>query len=71
MGFKKNEVFESKECSIIKQVKKVFIKQKIIHQYRVEKYFIDLYFPENILGIEIDENGNIDRSEVKEKKEKK
>ena len=54
LGFKENQIFETKEYSIIKQIKKVFIRQKIIDQYRVEKYFIDLYFPELKLGIEID-----------------
>ena len=43
----------------------------MIGQYRVEKYFIDLFFPVHNLGIEIDENGDTDRSETKEKKEKK
>ena len=40
----------------------------MIDQYRVEKYFIDLYFPEHKLEIEIDENGHIDRSKIKEQK---
>ena len=35
-------------------------------QYRVKNYFIDLVFPEHKLGIEIDENGYIDKSETKE-----
>ena len=47
LGFKENEIYETKEYSIIKQIKKVFIRQKIIDQYKVEKYFIDLYFPEH------------------------
>ena len=33
-----------------------FKRQKIIEQYRVGKYFIDLFFPVHKLGIEIDEN---------------
>ena len=44
LGFKENKIFETKEYSIVKQIKKVFKRQKIIDQYRVEKYFIDLYF---------------------------
>ena len=32
LGFKENEVFESKEYSIVKQIKKVFNRQKIIDQ---------------------------------------
>ena len=66
MGFKENEIFETKEYSIVKQIKKVFKRQKIIDQYWVEKYFIDLYFPEHKLGIENDENGHTDRPETKE-----
>ena len=64
LGFKENEVFESKEYSITKKIKKIFKKQKIINQYRVEKYFIDLFFSVHKLGIEIDENGYLGRSET-------
>ena len=38
----------------------------MIDQYRVEKYFIDLFFPVHKLGIEIDENGLTDRCKIKE-----
>ena len=41
----------------------MFKRQKVIQQYRVEKYFIDLYFLDHKLGIEIDENGHLDRLE--------
>ena len=67
MGFKEKEVFESKGYSITKKIKKIFKKQEIIDQYRVEKYFIDLFFPVHKLGIEIDKNRHLDRSETKEK----
>ena len=40
-------------------------------QSRVKNYFIDLVCPEHKLGIEIDENGHIDRSETKEKEREK
>ena len=66
MCFKENEVFESKEYSIIKKIKKIFKKQKSIDQYRVEKYFIDIFFPVHKLGIEIDENCHLDRPQIKE-----
>ena len=66
LSFKENEVFESKEYSITKKIKKTFKKQKIIDQYRVEKYFIDLFFPVHKLGIEIDENCHLDRPQIKE-----
>ena len=67
LGFKENQIFETKEYSVIKQIKKVFIRQKIIDQFKIDKYFIDLYFPEHKLaGIEIDENGDTDRFKIKE-----
>ena len=40
-------------------------------QYRVKNYFIDAVFPEHKLGIETDENGHIDRSEIKEQEREK
>ena len=52
----------------MKRIKKIFKKQTIIEQYRVEKYFIDFFFPVHKLRIEIDENGHLDRSEIKEQK---
>ena len=66
LGFKENEVFESKEYSIVKKIKKIFKRQKMIDQYKVDKYFIYLYFLVHKLGIEIDENGHLDRLETKE-----
>ena len=68
LGFKENEIYERKQYSIVKRIKKIFKKQTIIEQYRVEKYFIDLFFPVHKLGIEIDENAHLDRSEIKEQK---
>ena len=68
LGFKENEIYERKEHSIVKRIKKIFKKQTIIEEYRVEKYFIDLFFPVHKLGIEIDENGHLDTSEIKEPK---
>ena len=38
----------------------------MIDQYRIDKYFIDLYFPEHKLEIEVDENGHLDRLNFKE-----
>ena len=66
MGFKENKIIETKEYSTVKQIKKVFKRQKIIDQYRVVKCFIDLFFPEHKLGIEIDEDNHTSRSETKE-----
>ena len=38
----------------------------MIEQHKIDKYFIDLYFLKHKLGIEIDENGHLDRLKVKE-----
>ena len=54
LGFKENQIFETKEYSIVKQIKKVFKRQKIIDQYRAEKCFIESFLPVHNLGIEID-----------------
>ena len=43
LGFKENEIYDRKEYSIVKRIKKIFKKQTIIEQYRFEKYFIDLF----------------------------
>ena len=53
------------------KIKKVFPNGTMNDQYRVNKYFIDLVFPAHKLGIEIDENGHIDRSETDEQKRSK
>ena len=71
LGFKENEVYDPKEYSITKKIKKIFKNQIIDEQYRVQKYFIGLVFPVHKLGIEIDKNGHIDRSEIKEQKRTK
>ena len=65
LGFKENKINERKEYSIVKRMKEIFKKQTIIGQYRVDKYF---FFPVHKLEIEIDENGHLYRSEIKEQK---
>ena len=45
LGFKENQTFETKEYSIVKQIKKVFKRLKITNQFNFDKYFIDLFFP--------------------------
>ena len=44
----------------------MFPNEIINEQYKVNKYFIHLIFPVHRLGIEIDENGHMDRCEIKE-----
>ena len=43
----------------------------MIDPFKIDKYFIDLYFPEHKLGIEIDENGHTDKLKVKEQEREK
>ena len=43
----------------------------MIGQYKIDKYFIDFYFPEHKLGIEVDENGHTDRLKIKEQEREK
>ena len=43
----------------------------MIEQFKVKNYFIDLVFPVNVLGIEIDENVHLDRRKIDEKKREK
>ena len=38
----------------------------MIDQFKIDKYFINLYFPEHKLGSEIDQNEHTDRLKVKE-----
>ena len=42
----------------------------MIEQHKIDKYFIDVYFPEHKLGIEINENEHTDRLKVKEQERK-
>ena len=71
MGFKENEIYERKEYSIVKKIKKIFKNQIISEQYRVKNYFIDLAFPVHKLGIENYENGHLERIKIKEQKREK
>ena len=65
--FKENEIYERKEYSTTKRIKKIFKNQIINEQYRVDKYFIDLVFPAHKLGIEIHKNGHLQRSDINNK----
>ena len=67
LGFKENDIFQTKEYSIKLKIKKVFPNEIINEQYKVNKYFIDLIFPVHKLGIRIDENSHMDRCDIKER----
>ena len=56
----------SKEESVIIKITKEFSNEKILLQYFVLDYQIDLYFLERKLAIEVDEKGHTDRDEKRE-----
>ena len=58
----------TEEYSIALKIIKKLPNEIIIKQWKILGRFIDFYLSLRRLGIEIDEKGNIDRSEDKEKK---
>ena len=60
------------EYTIASQIEQVFPNEEIKPQHFVlKKYYIDYYFPEHKLELEIDEKPHLDRNKDKDKKEKK
>jgi hypothetical protein len=51
----------TKEQQNLNAITNVFKTEKFEDQYKVGKYFLDLYFPEYQIVIEVDENGHRDR----------
>ena len=49
----------------------MFPNEIIKEQYKVIGYFIYLSFPVHKLGLEVDENGHMDRSEAQDKERQK
>ena len=54
LGFKENDIFQSKESSILSKITKIFSTEKIISQHHVLGYYIDACFLKHKLAIEID-----------------
>ena len=71
LGFKEHDIMLPKEYSTKPNIKKTFPNEIIEEQCRVLGCFIDLAFPVHKLGLEVDENGHIDRSEAEEKERQK
>ena len=67
LEFKPLDLIMTKEESILLKIMKVFAKEEIKLQHSVLNYYIDLYFPEHRLAVEIDEKGHLDRNKNKEK----
>ena len=72
LDFKENDIMNREEDTVTSQIEQVFANEKIKPQHFVlNKYYIDLYFPEHKLGVEVDEKAHFDRNEHKDKKREK
>ena len=72
LGFKENDTMNREEYKIASQIEQVFANEKIkLQQFVLNKYYIDYYFPEQKLAVEIDEKAHLDRSDNKDKKREK
>ena len=56
----------SKVESITTKISKLFKKEKVRLQHKVLNYYIDFYFLEYELAVEIDKKGHLDRKEEEE-----
>ena len=71
-GFKENDIMSKEVCAIASQIHQVFANEKIKpQQFVLNKYYIDYYFPEHKLAVEIDEKAHLDRNEDQDKKREK
>ena len=61
LRFKENDIFQTKEESVLSKIQTVFLTEKIVLQHNVLGYYIDLYFLDHRLSIEIDEQGHQNR----------
>ena len=62
LGFKENDIFLTKEQSVLKSIMEVFEGENMQTEYSVLGYKIDLYFHDYRLAREIDEKGHKDRN---------
>ena len=66
LGFKENDIFQTKETSVLSKIQTVFSTEKIILQHSVLGYYIDPYFLEYRLTIKIAEQGHQNRDILQE-----
>ena len=72
LGFKEDDIMNKGEYTIASQIEQVFPNEKIKPEHFIlNKYYIDYYFPEHKLAVEIDEKAHLDRNEDKDKKGEK
>ena len=62
LGFKENDIYLTKEQSVLKPIMEVFEEENMQTQYSFLGYKIDLYFHGHKLAVEIDEKSHKDRS---------
>jgi very-short-patch-repair endonuclease len=63
-----SQKYECKESESLGAIMKAFLGEKMMTQYTVLNYRLDLYFPDYNLVIECDENGHDDRDPVEERR---
>ena len=67
LEFNQNDIIITKEQSMLTKIMKVFSREIILLQhYVLNVYKIYLYFSEDKLATEVDENGHIDRNKHKQ-----
>lgn len=57
----------SKEQQTLSAITNIFKTEKFEDQYKIGKYYLDLYFPEYGIVVECDENGHVDRKPENER----
>ena len=62
LGFRQYDPIMIQKQSIPTKIMTVFVAGEIILLYNVLGYMVDAYLPKHKLGIEIDEQGHVDRS---------
>ena len=62
LGFKQYDVILTKEQSVLRKIMSSFERENMQTQYNVLSYRIELYFHDDKLTIEVDENGRSDRN---------
>ena len=72
LGFKENDIMNREQYTITSQIEQVFANEKVKPQHFVlNRYYIDLYFPEHKLAVEVDEKAHLDRNEDEDSKREK
>ena len=67
LEFKENDIYVSKEQSVLYKILKTFTTERIALKYNVLGYYIDLYFLEYKLAVERDEQRHINRNNETER----